>query len=181
MINQSKCIFFKLDSSITIAKDDNIQEIEQSPPINVPKGGYNLDFLDNLDDPNFNPFETKSKVVVAFGASDNKGINQTSEDIAKEINTNDVSEAATKKRVSTTTKKKILTKKKETESDANKEEKPEKPKKVMPPKPWLMKKSLKLKNMQESENISSINEEFNIEILAPSVEPKTGNLIFDMN
>merc|ERR1712126_47973 len=73
-----------------------------------------------------------------------------------------------------TTKKKILTKKKETENDANKEEKPEKPKKVMPPKPWLMKKSLKLKNMQESENTTSANDEFKIDILAPSLEPKTG-------
>merc|ERR1712004_347520 len=26
-------------------------------------GGYNLDFLDQMDDPNFNPFETKTKVV----------------------------------------------------------------------------------------------------------------------
>ena len=144
----------------------------------LPKKGYNLDFLDNLDDPNFNPFETKSKVVVAFGASDNKEINQTTKDIAEEVNTNDVKEAAIKKRVSTTSKKKILTKKKEAENDANKEEKPEKPKKVMPPKPWLMKKSLKLKNMQESDNTAIANDEFNIEILAPSVEPKTGNLIF---
>ena len=146
--------------------------------MSIPKGGYNLDFLDNLDDPNFNPFETKSKVVVAFGASDNKGTNETTKDIAEEVNTNDVKEAAIKKRVSTASKKKILTKKKETENDANKEEKPEKPKKVMPPKPWLMKKSLKLKNMQESENTTSANDEFKIDILAPSLEPKIGNLFF---
>ena len=31
---------------------------------NVPKpAGYNMDFLDNLDDPNFNPFATKANVV----------------------------------------------------------------------------------------------------------------------
>ena len=133
-----------------------------------------------MDDPNFNPFETKSKVVVAFGASDNKGTNETTQDIAGEVNTNDVKEAVTKKRVSTASKKKILTKKKETDNDANKEEKPEKPKKVMPPKPWLMKKSLKLKNMQESDNTAIANDEFNIEILAPSVEPKTGNFILTL-
>ena len=28
-----------------------------------------MDFLDNLDDPNFNPFETKTKVVELFGDS----------------------------------------------------------------------------------------------------------------
>lgn len=32
-----------------------------SPPLPKPKE-YSLDFLDNLDDPNFNPFETKSSV-----------------------------------------------------------------------------------------------------------------------
>ena len=37
------------------------QEIIEEPPL--PKSsGYNLDFLDKLDDPNFNPFETKAKV-----------------------------------------------------------------------------------------------------------------------
>jgi hypothetical protein len=29
----------------------------------VAKGGYNMDFLDQLEDPNFNPFQTKSRVV----------------------------------------------------------------------------------------------------------------------
>ena len=37
---------------------------EELPP--APKGAYNLDFLDNLDDPNFNPFETKTKVENKF-------------------------------------------------------------------------------------------------------------------
>ena len=36
--------------------------VEVSSPIPVSKG-YNLDFLDNLDDPNFNPFATKASVV----------------------------------------------------------------------------------------------------------------------
>ena len=39
-------------------------EEEPLPP--APKGAYNLDFLDNLDDPNFNPFETKTKVENKF-------------------------------------------------------------------------------------------------------------------
>ena len=29
----------------------------------APKSGYNLDFLDKLDDPNFDPFATKTKVM----------------------------------------------------------------------------------------------------------------------
>ena len=42
----------------------NAEEDEPLPP--APKGAYNLDFLDNLDDPNFNPFETKTKVENKF-------------------------------------------------------------------------------------------------------------------
>ena len=163
-----------------MANDESQEALEQSPPISVPKGGYNLDFLDNLDDPNFNPFETKTKVVNAFGASDNAEINKDAKDIAEDLNTNDVKEPVVKKRVATTSRKKILTKKKETESEANKEDKPEKPKKVMPPKPWLMKKSLKLKNMQESEMASSnANDEFKIDIAVPSVDPVRGNFAYN--
>ena len=40
------------------------EDEEPLPP--APKGAYNLDFLDNLDDPNFNPFETKTKVENKF-------------------------------------------------------------------------------------------------------------------
>ena len=32
-------------------------------PAPAPASGYNLDFLDKLEDPNFNPFATKSTVV----------------------------------------------------------------------------------------------------------------------
>ena len=42
--------------------EDSVQE-DQTELQDQPKpSGYNLDFLDNLDDPNFNPFATKSKV-----------------------------------------------------------------------------------------------------------------------
>ena len=30
--------------------------------VNIPSKGYDLSFLDNLDDPNFDPFKTKSSV-----------------------------------------------------------------------------------------------------------------------
>ena len=32
----------------------------------LPSKGYDLSFLDNLDDPNFNPFQTKSSVIEDF-------------------------------------------------------------------------------------------------------------------
>merc|ERR1719490_377758 len=35
----------------------------------VPKKSYNMDFLDQLDDPNFNPFETKTAVKAQFDTS----------------------------------------------------------------------------------------------------------------
>ena len=39
-------------------------------PIPAPAKGYNLDFLDNLDDPNFNPFVTKTNVVDDINKND---------------------------------------------------------------------------------------------------------------
>jgi len=57
----------KESSSEKTVSDDKVTDIENGidddlnlPP--VPVKGYNLDFLDKLDDPNFNPFETKSAV-----------------------------------------------------------------------------------------------------------------------
>merc|ERR1712029_398425 len=41
-------------------------EEQEEDAVKVPNKGYNLDFLDNLDDPNFNPFETKTSVVNKF-------------------------------------------------------------------------------------------------------------------
>merc|ERR1712154_580588 len=42
------------------------EETKTEEEVRVPSKGYNLDFLDNLDDPNFNPFETKTAVVDKF-------------------------------------------------------------------------------------------------------------------
>jgi hypothetical protein len=38
-------------------------EAEEEERVPAPKG-YNLDFLDNLDDPSFNPFQTKTAIKV---------------------------------------------------------------------------------------------------------------------
>merc|ERR1712183_399066 len=45
------------------------EEEEEDVPI-PPAKGYNLDFLDKLDDPNFNPFETKTAVLNNFDEND---------------------------------------------------------------------------------------------------------------
>merc|ERR1719278_234429 len=44
------------------------KEEEDDVPI-PPAKSYNLDFLDKLDDPNFNPFETKTAVLNNFDSS----------------------------------------------------------------------------------------------------------------
>ena len=48
-----------VDSSDSIPIKNNNQEEEE---VIIPSKGYNLDFLDNLDDPNFNPFASKTAV-----------------------------------------------------------------------------------------------------------------------
>ena len=53
----------ELDKEEKPAKADDEAEEEERVP--VPGKAYNLDFLDKLDDPNFNPFETKSSVTNA--------------------------------------------------------------------------------------------------------------------
>merc|ERR1712240_387616 len=62
-------------SSEMIASDDPILDsnnaIDESELPPVQGKGYNLDFLDNLDDPNFNPFETKSTVKNVISESSN--------------------------------------------------------------------------------------------------------------
>jgi len=45
------------------------QDYSTEAPSPVAKG-YNLDFLDNLDDPNFNPFETKTGIVDKFAVTE---------------------------------------------------------------------------------------------------------------
>merc|ERR1711974_380748 len=87
----------------------------------VPKKSYNRDFLDQLDDPNFNPFETKTAVKEQFDTSAPVGASpsKTVEEVPDE---------------------------KVPESIENKVEEPEKPvKKPVAKKPWLKKPVLKKK------------------------------------
>merc|ERR1712106_397998 len=45
-------------------RENEIETTESSPP--PPSKGYNLDFLDNVDNADFNPFETKTAIVDNF-------------------------------------------------------------------------------------------------------------------
>merc|ERR1719483_250357 len=48
---------------------ETTKDEEDDLPV-APKKSYNMDFLDQLDDPNFNPFETKTGVKNQFEASE---------------------------------------------------------------------------------------------------------------
>merc|ERR1712128_43603 len=110
--------------------------IESDDVIPVPSKGYNLDFLDQLDDPNFNPFETKTAVVNNFDENqpitEASELSQENENIVKVINVENNSEEKTD-----TSKEE----KKEEKTEEKTEDKKEKtkPKKAQPPKPWLKK------------------------------------------
>ena len=62
---------YKLYISVTLSFETKTKVSNMAN--DVPKaGGYNLDF-DKFDDPNFNPFETKTKVVeVALPSNEKK-------------------------------------------------------------------------------------------------------------
>merc|ERR1719400_2560068 len=53
-----------------------VEQKEDDVPI-PPAKGYNLDFLDKLDDPNFNPFETKTAVLNNFDSSAPVSVGET--------------------------------------------------------------------------------------------------------
>merc|ERR1719422_958533 len=67
-------------NSDTDAIKDTVMDSEEDLPV-PPAKGYNLDFLDKLDDPNFNPFETKTAVKNQFEASEN--VQESTESIDK--------------------------------------------------------------------------------------------------
>jgi hypothetical protein len=52
-----------LKSSLVLQGGAAEAEAEEEERVPAPKG-YNLDFLDNLDDPSFNPFQTKTAIKV---------------------------------------------------------------------------------------------------------------------
>ena len=78
----------------------------------------------------------------------------------------------TRRKVAVTSKKKVVNEIK------NDETKIEKPKKVMPPKPWLTKKSLKLKGVEESESTKSEGNDIKIDIVLLPSAGKPGKYYF---
>merc|ERR1712142_1160710 len=76
------------DSKIS---EDTSQLSEDAIP--VPSKNYNLDFLEKMDDPNFDPFSTKTKVVddVSVGSDQNKtsSMQQVAKDSTPEFEQNE--------------------------------------------------------------------------------------------
>jgi len=82
----------KSESSQVIENDSDNTSSSPPPP---PSKNYNLDFLDKLDDPNYNPFESKSAVVNNFDDSKPPSENPIQED----FNVMQVNEASPEKSV----------------------------------------------------------------------------------
>ena len=128
--------------------EEVMMETEDSEEIVPPSKGYNLDFLDNLDDPNFNPFETKSGVTVCFSESapvaQAQAFPQTSIAVTSEETKDLPSTEDAQPQKKPLPKKPWLKSKKKaaTGEETDKTEKTKKvPSKPLPPKPWLKKKS----------------------------------------
>merc|ERR1711971_1135294 len=120
------------------AEEDNM-DTEEPDEIIPPSKGYNLDFLDKLDDPNFNPFETKSGVTGSFTESapvPGANIETNSEP----SNDAQLAEEPAKPARKPLPKKPWLKNKKKTEAGESERVK-KVPSKPLPPKPWLQKKS----------------------------------------
>merc|ERR1712223_2227563 len=101
----------------------------------VPQKGYNMDFLDQLDDPNFNPFETKTAVKAQFDTS--APVEVLPEKAAEEVPEEN-----------------------KTEPNGDKVEEPEKPvKKPAVKKPWLKRPALKKKQPPPPAESDPVKEE----------------------
>ena len=150
-------------SEIMEQSEKDPSEVEEPLP---KRGGYNLDFLDNLDDPNFNPFETKAKVSNL--EDEPIGGKSSSEAIEDKLNdpnfnpfetkskvANEGSESVTSKPTAKVKPQSKVKESKKVENDTKiddsknsekvanekKEGEDDKPKKKpLPPKPWLKKK-----------------------------------------
>ena len=159
---------FLTDTAHTAPDTDNVQEelrvrevhkmdTDDQEEIIPPSKGYNLDFLDNLDDPNFNPFETKSSVKVCFDESAPvAGAALPPPPSGSETRGSDSSSVAEESKPvkKPVPKKPWLKSKKKTETDSTESsDKPKKVSKPLPPKPWLKKKPV------QAEEAASVNEE----------------------
>jgi hypothetical protein len=111
-------------------------EAPASPPP-PPAKGYDLSFLDKLDDPNFNPFQTKTAVANTFDTS-SAAPPPSTESIAGEIHPNKSAKEVPPPDSTANTETVRSSEKKSAKPPAD-QDKP--PKKALPPKPWLKKKS----------------------------------------
>ena len=145
--SETQIITSQRDSNI-ISSGDQQEEAMETDDVEEripPSKGYNLDFLDKLDDPNFNPFETKSAVTVSFNES--APVQGGSEDVALPPPTKETSSVAETAEAAPAPAKKLVakkpwlkSKKKPAAEGEETEKKVKKPGKPLPPKPWLKKK-----------------------------------------
>merc|ERR1711963_623171 len=116
-------------------------ESEDQEEIVPPSKGYNLDFLDKLDDPNFNPFETKSGVTVSF---DESAPVPGAGTLSSEVKESPIAADESK----------------------SKSQEPQPVKKPLPKKPWLKKKTVAPPAAETNED--DINKSEEEEIKVPS-------------
>ena len=99
-------------------------------------------------------------------------MNDQAENVQPEKKISNNKTSVTRRKAAVTSKKKVE------EEIKNDETKVEKPKKVMPPKPWLTKRSLKLKAGDDSEQKKSECNDIKIDIVLPPSLCKHGKYCF---
>merc|ERR1719234_3087585 len=138
-----------------LVESDPAKDEEDDLPVPAPKG-YNLDFLDNMDDPNFNPFETKTAVIDKFDSSDPQE-NSNDTDISTPQEPNPSNALA----------------KEETVTDEKIEEET-KEKKPIAKKPWLKKPPVRREeaaNVEEEERVPVPGKAYNLDFLDKLDDP----------
>merc|ERR1712130_89824 len=130
-----------VESKKPIEQSDDVKQTEEEDDSPAPPSkSYNLDFLDKLDDPNFNPFETKTAVQNHFETTESAPLqDQIGEGNDDKTKTEEL--------------------KKETIPEVVEEKKVEKVKKPLPKKPWLNKTKKKPAPSVESEPVPSVESE----------------------
>jgi hypothetical protein len=159
------------DLSTRTGKNERIMDDD----IPIPSKGYNLNFLDNLDDPNFNPFKTKSSVGNEPMPQDNLLTqNKVTDGDSKKDEIKEERPKKTKKivRSDTFTKSDV----EEVQDVIKKEETPEVPKKREKPKKTILSILMKSqRKMVRSKTMSSID----LDNEHPPESPKTPSLDID--
>eukprot|EP00091_Calanus_sinicus_P020571 TRINITY_DN5693_c0_g1_i2.p1 TRINITY_DN5693_c0_g1~~TRINITY_DN5693_c0_g1_i2.p1 ORF type:complete len:184 (-),score=61.99 TRINITY_DN5693_c0_g1_i2:131-682(-) len=144
-------------------------ESDEDAPV-PPAKGYNLDFLDQLDDPNFNPFETKTAVKNQFEASEI--VQESTESIVKnsvpetDLVVSNISEENTPKEPAST------------EPEANATTKSDQAKTAVNPKKPLIRRNVKPKKAVSPKKQEDVEPVEGDEENSPLPPPKSYNMDF---